>query len=421
MYDVVVVGGGPAGMSAAMAAYEKGSRVLLIERENHLGGILKQCIHDGFGLLRYGEMLTGPEYALMDMEALEKTGIDVKRATFVTDVGRGEDFELTLVNGEESIVKVATRAIILANGCRERTAKQIFINGTRPAGVYTAGTAQYLVNMDGYLPCKRCVILGSGDIGLIMARRLTLEGAEVVGVYEAKDSPSGLRRNVVQCLEDYNIPLHLSRTVTRVYGRSRVEAVEVMAVDEAMTPIEGTEEVVACDGVILSVGLIPENELAETLGAAMDGHTKGPLVNQDLMTSVPGVFSCGNALHVNDLVDYVSESGQIAGSSAAAYAANRKNAKHQPETAWTKVHYDEKDFLYVLPQRIRYGEEQSIDFYVRVRSERKNATLAVDVDGSEIQKKKYRQLSPPEMEKISLKKVGIHKAIQFRLEGGDRG
>lgn len=425
MYDVVIVGGGPAGMSAAIAAAKAGGKVLLIERERHLGGILKQCIHDGFGLIRYKKMLTGPEYALMDVELLEEMAIDVKTMTFVTDIVRKDVFELTLVNGQESIVKVKTLALILANGCRERTGKQIFIGGTRPAGVYTAGTAQYLVNIDGYLPCKKCVVLGSGDIGLIMARRLTLEGAQVLGVYEVKDKPSGLNRNIVQCLKDYHIPLHLSKTMTRILGRNRVEAVEIMDVDETMQPIKGTEEIVECDGVILSVGLIPENELAELLGVELDPQTKGPIVDQNLMTSLPGVFSCGNALHVNDLVDYVSESGDIAGRGAVAFAemVKDKNSRKGMDAANSKyvnVDYDKKDFLYVVPQKIRCDDDVAVDFYVRSRVDIQGCKISVIVDDEVAKTKRYMKLSPPEMEKLTLRKCLVNYRVELVLERGEK-
>lgn len=317
--DTVVIGGGPAGLAAAIAAKKEGGKVLLIERESRLGGILKQCIHDGFGLIRYEEKLTGPEYAQRFIDAFNEAGIEAALTTFVTKIEKKEsDFIIKAVNrrGVETIV---TKTIIFATGCRERTAKQVFIHGTRPSGIFTAGTAQHLINIQGQLPTKRCVILGSGDIGLIMARRLTLEGAHVVGVYEVQDKPSGLARNIQQCLNDYDIPLYLRHTVTRVFGAERVEAVEICRVDESLKPIKGSEEIIECDGLILSVGLIPENELSETLGVEMSRTTKGPVCDKSYMSSVPGVFVCGNALRVYDLVDYVSESGEAAGKSAIAF------------------------------------------------------------------------------------------------------
>ena len=326
-YDVVILGGGPAGLAAAISAHEEGARVLLIEREEKLGGILKQCIHDGFGLYQFGELLTGPEYAYRYIIRFMEEHIDFMTNTFVTRVEKANDvFSITFQN-RNGIETVKARSLILACGCRERTSRQVFIHGDRPAGIFTAGTAQYYVNILGVMPTKKCVILGSGDIGLIMARRLTLEGAEVVGVYEIKPEPSGLTRNIVQCLNDFNIPLYLSKTVSRVLGRDRVKAVEICSVDKNMKIIEGTKEIVECDAVILSVGLIPENEIAESLGVELDKATHGPVVDDRLMTGIDGVFSCGNALHVFDLVDDVSKSGEKAGESAANYVMGCKNSK----------------------------------------------------------------------------------------------
>ncbi|MBQ9005645.1 MAG: FAD-dependent oxidoreductase [Atopobiaceae bacterium] len=325
-YDVIVVGGGPAGLSSAMAAAMDGASVLIVEREAQLGGILKQCVHDGFGLTRYGEVLTGPEYAERDVRAVRDLGVEEKLGTFVLEAERSDDGVRLTLSNREGIHHVSASSLVLATGCRERTARQVQIHGDRPSGVMTAGCAQNLVNLQGMCVGKRVVILGSGDIGLIMARRLTLEGSEVIGVYEARQKPSGLVRNVVQCLDDFGIPLHLSTTVTRTFGRGRLEAVEVCQVDERMRPVSGTEEIVACDTLVLSVGLIPENELAEQLGIEMCPMTKGPLVDQHYQTLAQGIFSAGNSLSVNDLVDYVSEGGERAGHAAAthALAANRR-------------------------------------------------------------------------------------------------
>lgn len=393
-YDVTVIGGGPAGLAAALSARENGAKTLLIEREARLGGILKQCIHDGFGLVRFREKLTGPEYAQRFIDQVERGDIDVSTLTFVTRLERTQaGFAVTVVN-RDGVETIMTRTLVLATGCRERTAKQVNIHGTRPAGVFTAGTAQHFTNLLGQLPTRRCVILGSGDIGLIMARRLTLEGAKVLGVYEAKPTPSGLTRNIHQCLRDYDIPLHLSHTVTRVLGEDRLTAVEVSQVDERMRSIPGTEEIVECDGLILSVGLIPENELVQSLGVELDPRTKGPVCNGQLMTSVDGVFSCGNALHVNDLVDYVSESGELAGRAAARYApAPRREVELRASPA----------LLYAVPQRLDLNRDNSkTTLYFRSRDVLDQCVLRLRVDGREVFSKRYPFLRPPEMERLDM-------------------
>ena len=409
-YDVTVIGGGPAGLAAAISAHDNGAKALVIEREERLGGMLKQCIHDGFGLSRFGERLAGPEYVERFMTELYKRNIDAMLRTFVTGVEKLRDgFCVATVNGE-GLKKIYTKTLVLATGCRERTAKQIFIHGTRPAGVFTAGTAQHFTNRLGVMPTKRCVILGSGDIGLIMARRLTLEGAEVLGVYEINPTPSGLTRNIHQCLYDYDIPLYLSHTVTRVFGADRLEAVEICEVDGDLRPIKGTEKRVECDALIVSVGLIPENELAESIGVSLDGHTGGPVCDGQLMTSVPGVFSCGNALHVNDLVDFVSASGEEAGKNAALFAAKSQR----------RVNINiGGEFLYLVPQQLDLEADNSkITFYFRSKKVLGKSTLRLTVDGAEVWKRRYPLLRPPEMQQLVLdmNKFGILESSDIRFE-----
>lgn len=409
-YDVCVLGGGPAGLAAAISAADNGAKTLIIEREAKLGGILKQCIHDGFGIVRFGERLTGPEYAGRFIKEMVKRDIDYITNAFATDAKRLPDGTFSFeVQSAQGVLNITCNSVVLACGCRERTSRQVFIHGDRPAGIFNAGTAQYFVNILGYMPTKRCVILGSGDIGMIMARRLTLEGAEVEGVYEIKDTPAGLARNVAQCLDDYNIPLHLSTTVTRVIGEKRVEAVEVAQVDEHMDPIEGTERIIPCDALILSVGLIPENEIAEKLGVELDPATKGAYVDQKLMTSVPGVFSCGNALHVNDLVDYVSQSGDIAGKFA---------AKYKPEKRYrVKIDYLKNEFAYVVPQYYDLMEQGELTLYFRVRKDCTNKTVFIDNDEKVIKKKKYQRMLPSEMETLTVKpENGRFGEISLRME-----
>jgi NADPH-dependent 2,4-dienoyl-CoA reductase/sulfur reductase-like enzyme len=446
-YDVAVIGGGPAGLAAAIAADRAGARVLLVEREGRLGGILKQCIHDGFGLLRFGEKLSGPEYAYRFVTELRETSVDLRLLSFVTGIvpggsggaadsgGTADSFALTLT-GREGLETLHARTLVLATGCRERSGRQAGIHGTRPAGIFTAGQAQYYTNIMGQLPVRRCVILGSGDIGLIMARRLTLEGAEVLGVYEARQSPSGLPRNIAQCLEDFQIPLYTGRTVTEVFGRDRLEGVEICRVDGNLRPIPGTEERLACDGLILSVGLIPENELAESLGVPLDPATKGPICDQHYMTLIAGVFSCGNALLVNDLADYVSESGEAAGRNAALTAARRSGGwASGPGTGQAGRPLAElsagKGVLCVAPQRLdlsRWGAgpegPPEAPVFFRSREERGKTLVRVHAGGTELFRQEFRQLRPPEMERIllPLRKPGFGEAGlgAVYLREGDR-
>lgn len=411
-YGVIVIGGGPAGLAAAISTKENGAQVLIIEREERTGGMLKQCIHDGFGLQRFGERLAGPEYVERFIDKVRELDIDVLCRTFVTRLEKHDErFYVTVVNNT-GLKTLTAKSIVLATGCRERSAKQVFIHGTRPAGVFTAGTAQHFTNRLGVIPTKKCVILGSGDIGLIMARRLTLEGAQVLGVYEINPTPSGLTRNIHQCLTDYDITLYLSHTVTRVFGKDRLEAVEVCAVDDSFKPMPETAERIECDALIVSVGLIPENELAESIGAAIDSHTKGPVCDGQLMTSVPGVFSCGNALHVNDLVDYVSASGEEAGRNAALYCTRERHS--------VNINIG-KEFMYLVPQQLDLNADNSkLSFYFRSAAVLGKSTLRLKVDGEEVWSRKYPFLRPPEMQQLVLDMtkfgIGSESDVRFEIE-----
>ncbi|NLI53107.1 MAG: FAD-dependent oxidoreductase [Clostridiales bacterium] len=411
-FDVTVIGAGPAGLAAALEADRQGAKTLLIEREARLGGILKQCIHDGFGIVRYGEKLSGPEYAERFIERLPDSGVTVWTLSFVSGIERvGTDSFLTVIT-REGMKRVRTRSLVLATGCRERTSRQIGVHGRHCAGVFTAGTAQYYTNILGKLPTKRCVILGSGDIGLIMARRLTIEGAEVVGVYEAKPTPSGLTRNVSQCLWDFDIPLHTGKTVSRVFGDARLTAVEIASVDGCMCPIAGTEEIIPCDALILSVGLIPENELAQSIGVPLDPKTKGAIVDERNETLLQGVFACGNALHVNDLVDYVSESGETAGKAAA--------GSDRPERELLPVECDQS-LLYVVPQRLdKAAAESERVFFFRSSADMDNALLTVSRGETRLLSKRYAHLRPPEMERLPLalssEQLAGEEPLLFHLE-----
>ncbi len=413
--DVLIIGGGPAGLAAAVSAHDAGAEVLLIEREKNLGGILKQCIHDGFGLERFGERLTGPEYAQKYMDMFFEREIKFITGCSVTDMFEcektgGSGFLIKAVT-EDGIAEIKARAVVLATGCRERTSRQVFIHGTRPAGIFTAGAAQNMINLKGEFPARKCVILGSGDIGLIMARRLTIEGAKVLGVYEIKNEPSGLTRNIAQCLDDFDIPLHLSTTVTRVFGRDRVEAVEVAKVDDAMRQIEGTEEIIECDALILSVGLIPENELAEKLGISLDPRTKGPFVDENHMTSVSGVFSCGNAMNVHDLVDHVSAGAEDAGKNAAVFARGETNM----ECSRVLIKCG-KGVACFVPQLIDTKHNGKVSCYFRSARSLEASRLVLMSAGRKMFVKKYPHLRPPEMQKVDIDFSEIGKENGSEIE-----
>lgn len=407
--DLVIVGGGPAGMSAAVAAYESGVRdILILERDAHLGGILQQCIHNGFGLHRFGEELTGPEYAWRYEKLVREHNIPFLLNTMVLDITH--DKLITATNPEEGVFQLQAKAIILAMGCRERSKGALNIAGTRPAGIYSAGTAQKYVNMKGYMPGKNVVILGSGDIGLIMARRMTLEGAKVHAVCELMPYSGGLARNIEQCLHDFNIPLKLSHTVVEIHGRERLEGVTIAQVDERRRPIPETREYIPCDTLLLSVGLIPENELSKTAGVPLDRVTNGATVDQDRQTDIPGIYACGNVLHVHDLVDFVSEEAEIAGKSAAAYI----NGEHA-EAVDIPLHTDGR-IRYTVPQRITAKKDVTVFF--RVADVFRNVTVKVKDGDRVIFSKKKPKVAPGEMESITLRpdQFADAKALDFELE-----
>ena len=409
MTELVIIGGGPAGMSAAVAAYENGVKdILILERDKALGGILQQCIHNGFGLHKFGEELTGPEFAWKYEQKVQELGIPVKLGTMVLDIT--EDKVITATNEEDGIFQIQAKAVILAMGCRERSKGALNIPGTRPAGIYSAGTAQKYVNRMGYMPGKEVVILGSGDIGLIMARRMTLEGAKVHAVCELMPYSGGLVRNIEQCLNDFNIPLKLSHTVVKIHGRERLEGVTIAKVDERRKPIAGTEEYIPCDTLLLSVGLIPENELSKSAGVNLDRITNGAVVDQNRQTSVEGIFACGNVLHVHDLVDYVSEESEIAGKSAAEYILGQ----NQAEKVNIPVKTDGK-IRYTVPQVIT--EKKDISVFFRVADIYHNVTINVYDDKQEkVFSRKKLKVAPGEMESIVLKSAAFENAAELHFE-----
>ena len=424
--DIVIIGGGPAGLAAALSARKAGcEKVLILERDRELGGILNQCIHNGFGLHTFKEELTGPEYAERYIDMAEEAKIPYLLNTMVTNISLRSDGrkKVTAMNKEDGLLEIETETVILAMGCRERSRGALNIHGSRPAGIYSAGTAQYYVNIRGRMPGKCVVILGSGDIGLIMARRMVLEGAKVQCVAELRPQSGGLKRNIVQCLDDFGIPLKLSTTVVKIHGKERVEGVTLAKVDGHMKPIPGTEEYIPCDTLLLSVGLLPENELTEELGAKMSPVTRGPLVNESMETSLSGVFACGNVLHVHDLVDFVSQEAALAGKAAAEWLKENRDkvteadvileqaevkaeisgaaadTKRPAITVETGAHV-----RYTVPSKIRpdkAGEETLIRF--RVDSVLKDHYLCVSYDGGLISHKKKRIMAPGEMEQVVIR------------------
>lgn len=404
-YDIVVIGGGPAGLAAAIEAKKTGvEKVLVIERDKELGGILQQCIHNGFGLHEFKEELTGPEYAQRFINQLQEIGIDYKLDTMVLNMT--QDKKIQMINTEDGFVEIQAKSIVLAMGCRERTRGAISIPGDRPSGVFTAGAAQRFINMEGYMVGKKVVILGSGDIGLIMARRMTLEGAEVKAVVELLPYSGGLMRNIVQCLDDYDIPLLLSHTVTNIKGKNRVEGITIAEVDVNRKPIKGTEQTFDVDTLLLSVGLIPENELSLKAGVNIDQRTSGPVVNESMETSIDGIFACGNVVHVHDLVDFVSAESRRAGKNAAKFVLNdlSKEGEYIRIKAETGVNY-------TVPQKVRVENvEKYQEVFFRVRDVYHDVKLVIKAGEQQLLSVKKSHLAPGEMEKINIPVSMLKKA-----------
>ncbi len=408
-YDLIVVGGGPAGIAAALAAHQNNIKnILIIERDCELGGILNQCIHNGFGLHHFKKELTGPEYSNLIIQELLKTNVEFLTNTMVLKIEPNRTVHA--INSNNGHMKINAKAVVLAMGCRERTRGAIRIHGSRPAGVYAAGTAQRLVNIDGYMPGKKVVILGSGDIGLIMARRMTLEGAKVEAVFEILPYSNGLKRNIVQCLDDFNIPLILSTTITKIHGEKRVEGVTIAKVDASLVPQENTKEFIPCDTVLLSIGLIPENEISRAALIDIDQKTNGPVVGELRQTCKEGIFACGNVLHVHDLVDFVSEEGQLAGLGAAQYI------KNQLDTSFTHTTTAASGINYIIPQKININNvSDTVKLFMRVKNIFEDSIINVYLGDRIIACKKERKFLPAEMVSFDINKQDLINSTEKEL------